>query len=37
MALKAYKEANGKEMKKTLSKLIDLLNIEIDSRLDITM
>ena len=37
MAVKAYKEAKGEKMKKTLSSLIDLLGIEIDCRLDITM
>ena len=36
-SLKAYKEAQSDGMKKLLSKLIDMLMIEIDSRLDITM
>lgn len=36
-AIKAYKEAQGEKLKKTLSTLIDLLGIEIDSRLEITM
>lgn len=35
--LKAYKEAKGDKIKKILSNLIDLLSVEIDSRLDITM
>lgn len=34
---KAYKEAKGEKLKKTLSDLIDLLGIEIDSRLEITI
>jgi len=36
-AIQAYKEAKGEKMRKTLSNLIDLLGIEIDSRLEITM
>ena len=36
-SLAAYKEVKGKEVKKILSRLIDLLSIEIDCRLDITM
>ena len=36
-ALKAYKETNDGKFKKMLSELIDLLGIEIDSRLEITM
>lgn len=35
-ALQAYKEAKSESLKKILSKLIDILMIEIDSRLDIT-
>ena len=35
-SLKAYKETQSKSLKKILSKLIDILMIEIDSRLDIT-
>lgn len=35
-ALKAYKESKSESLKKILSKLIDILMIEIDSRLDIT-
>ena len=37
LTLKAYKEAKWEKLKKTLSDLIDLLGIEIDSRLEITM
>ena len=37
LTLQAYKEAKGNKLKKTLSNLIDLLSIEIDSRLEITM
>ena len=36
-ALKAYKETNEGKFKKMLSELIDLLGVEIDSRLEITM
>ena len=36
-SLKAYKEAQSKTLKNILSKLIDILMIEIDSRLEITM
>lgn len=35
-SLKAYKETKSESLKKILSKLIDVLMIEIDSRLDIT-
>lgn len=35
-ALQAYKEAKAENLKKILSKLIDMLMIEIDSRLEIT-
>ena len=36
-ALKAYKETTSKKVRKVLADLIDLLSIEIDSRLEITM
>ena len=35
-ALRAYKETKSESLKKILSKLIDILMIEIDSRLEIT-
>lgn len=35
-SLQAYKETKSESLKKILSKLIDILMIEIDSRLDIT-
>lgn len=35
-ALQAYKEAKAENLKKLLSKLIDMLMAEIDSRLEIT-
>lgn len=34
-ALQAYKETKSESLKKILSKLIDILMIEIDSRLEI--
>lgn len=35
-SLQAYKETKSESLKKILSKLLDILMIEIDSRLEIT-